>query len=203
MRKLAKIMGTCMLLAALAWFGTVLADRQSLNENVIRLHVVAASDSEEDQQIKLQVRDALIETLQPGMDGLADADAAKEYLMSRLEDLQETANRILTEAGSEDQATVTLAKEAFSTRDYDTFSLPAGVYESLRVTIGQEEGKNWWCVVFPSLCLPATSEGFEDAAAGAGFQDGLTNTLQQEDGYEIRFFFLDCLGWLENLFHKG
>lgn len=203
MRKLAKIMGTCMLLAALAWFGTVLADRQSLNENVIRLHVVAASDSEEDQQIKLQVRDALIETLQPGMDGLADADAAKEYLMSRLEDLEETANRILTEAGSEDQATVTLAKEAFSTRDYDTFSLPAGVYESLRVTIGQEEGKNWWCVVFPSLCLPATSEGFEDAAAGAGFQDGLTNTLQQEDGYEIRFFFLDCLGWLENLFHKG
>lgn len=203
MRKLAKIMGTCMLLAALAWFGTVLADRQSLNENVIRLHVVAASDSEEDQQIKLQVRDALIETLQPGMDGLADADAAKEYLMSRLEDLEETANRILTEAGSEDQATVTLAKEAFSTRDYDTFSLPAGVYESLRVTIGQGEGKNWWCVVFPSLCLPATSEGFEDAAAGAGFQDGLTNTLQQEDGYEIRFFFLDCLGWLENLFHKG
>ena len=192
-----------MLLAALAWFGTVLADRQSLNENVIRLHVVAASDSEEDQQIKLQVRDALIETLQPGMDGLADADAAKEYLMSRLEDLEETANRILTEAGSEDQATVTLAKEAFSTRDYDTFSLPAGVYESLRVTIGQGEGKNWWCVVFPSLCLPATSEGFEDAAAGAGFQDGLTNTLQQEDGYEIRFFFLDCLGWLENLFHKG
>ena len=203
MRKLAKIMGTCMLLAALAWFGTVLADRQSLNENVIRLHVVAASDSEEDQQIKLQVRDALIETLQPGMDGLADADAAKEYLRSRLEDLKETANRILTEAGSEDQATVTLAKEAFSTRDYDTFSLPAGVYESLRVTIGQGEGKNWWCVVFPSLCLPATSEGFEDAAAGAGFQDGLTNTLQQEDGYEIRFFFLDCLGWLENLFHKG
>ena len=203
MRKLAKIMGTCMLLAALAWFGTVLADRQSLNENVIRLHVVAASDSEEDQQIKLQVRDALIETLQPGMDGLADADAAKEYLMSRLEDLEETANRILTEAGSEDQATVTLAKEAFSTRDYDTFSLPAGVYESLRVTIGQGEGRNWWCVVFPSLCLPATSEGFEDAAAGAGFQDGLTNTLQQEDGYEIRFFFLDCLGWLENLFHKG
>ena len=203
MRKLAKIMGTCMLLAALAWFGTVLADRQSLNENVIRLHVVAASDSEEDQQIKLQVRDALIETLQPGMDGLADADAAKEYLMSRLEDLEETANRILTEAGSEDQATVTLAKEAFSTRDYDTFSLPAGVYESLRVTIGQGEGENWWCVVFPSLCLPATSEGFEDAAAGAGFQDGLTNTLQQEDGYEIRFFFLDCLGWLENLFHKG
>lgn len=203
MRKLAKIMGTCMLLAALAWFGTVLADRQNLNENVIRLHVVAASDSEEDQQIKLQVRDALIETLQPGMDGLADADAAKEYLMSRLEDLEETANRILTEAGSEDQATVTLAKEAFSTRDYDTFSLPAGVYESLRVTIGQGEGRNWWCVVFPSLCLPATSEGFEDAAAGAGFQDGLTNTLQQEDGYEIRFFFLDCLGWLENLFHKG
>ena len=82
MRKLAKIMGTCMLLAALAWFGTVLADRQSLNENVIRLHVVAASDSEEDQQIKLQVRDALIETLQPGMDGLADADAAKEYGMA-------------------------------------------------------------------------------------------------------------------------
>ena len=87
-------------------------------------------------------------------------------------------------------------------RQYDTFALPSGVYESLRISIGEAQGKNWWCVVFPSLCMPAVGENFSDAAAGAGFDDGLTNTLQQKKGYEIRFFLLDWLGWLENLLFR-
>ena len=203
MRKIAKFLGTSLLLAALVWCGTVIADRQALNEKLIRLHVVAASDSEEDQQVKLQVRDALVESLSDAMESIPDAKQAKAYLQERLPELEQLANEVLAAAGVEDQAKITLTKEAFSTRDYDTFSLPAGVYESLRVTIGDGEGKNWWCVVFPSLCLPATGDGFEDAAAGAGFDDSLTGALSHEDGYEIRFFFLDCFGWLQNLFHNA
>lgn len=199
MRRIAKFLGTILLLAALVWFGTVLADRQTLNNDLIRLHVVAASDSAEDQQVKLQVRDALVEHLQTAMQSLPDARRAKAYLQERLSELETLANGVLAAAGVADRAKVTLTKEAFSTRDYDTFSLPAGVYESLRVTIGEGEGKNWWCVVFPSLCLPAAGEGFADAAAGAGFDASLTGALRQEDGYAIRFFFLDCLGWLQNL----
>ena len=90
---------------------------------------------------------------------------------------------------------MTLQKEVFDTRVYDTFTLPAGVYEALRITIGSGEGKNWWCVVFPTLCVPATSEGFEDVAAGAGFPESLTKSLEGE--YEIRFYLLDLLGKLE------
>ncbi len=202
MKKIAKVLGTSVLLLALIWVGTVIADRQRLNEGLIRFHVVAASNSQADQSIKLQVRDAVIEQVQEEMANLSNADSAKAYLLERLDDLEQTADTVLAEAGVTDHATVTLAKESFPTRDYDTFSLPAGVYDSLRITIGEGEGENWWCVVFPSLCLSATADGFEDAAAGAGFPNSLTGALEREGGYEIRFFLLDCLGWLENLFHS-
>lgn len=200
MKKIAKITGTLLLAAMLLWFGGIFADRQALSEDLIRLHVVGASDSEEDQRIKLQVRDAIVTYLKDDMNAAGDTQEAKQYLEAKLSDLEQVANTVLKSAGVSDEATVSLGRENFPTRDYDTFSLPAGVYESLRVNIGSAAGRNWWCVVFPSLCLPATADGFADTAAGAGFSDTLTDTLQKEDGYEIRFFFLDCLGWLQNLF---
>lgn len=203
MKKIAKLLLVLILIFGLLWCGTVIADRQTLSEDLIRLHVVGASDSQEDQQIKLQVRDALIGYLQQHMPEPEDVEAAKEALTGMLSQLEETANAALSEAGVTDRAKVTLTKEKFPTRHYDTFSLPAGVYESLRVTIGEGQGKNWWCVVFPSLCVPATTEGFADTAAGAGFSDSLSGALQGQSGYEIRFFLLDCMGWLQNLFSKG
>lgn len=201
MKKIVKILGTCIILLCLVWLGTLIADRQNLRNNLIRLHVVAASDSEEDQRLKLQVRDAVIENLQTEMNTFSDAAAAQEYLKEQLPQIKEIAEDVLETAGVEDAVTVTLGEECFPTRRYDTFSLPAGVYESLKITIGKGQGQNWWCVVFPSLCLPATSDGFADTAAGAGFPDSLAGALQNDGGYEIRFFLLDCLGWLENLFH--
>ena len=85
----------------------------------------------------------------------------------------------------------------------DTFTLPAGIYEALRITIGEGEGHNWWCVAFPSLCLSATSEEFADKAAGAGFPDSLTGALDGEEKYEVRFFLLDALGELEKFLYAG
>ncbi|MDD6201040.1 MAG: stage II sporulation protein R [Firmicutes bacterium] len=203
MRKILKFFGFCMLAAVLIWFGTVLADRQKLDEDLIRLHVVAASDSEDDQALKLQVRDALVRELEPVMDSLPDAEEAEAFLRENLTELEEIVNRVIREAGRSDTAHVTLEKEAFDTRRYDTFSLPAGVYESLRVTIGEGKGRNWWCVVFPSLCVPASSQGFADTAAGSGFADSLTGALSNDGGYEVRFFFLDCLGRIENFFRRS
>lgn len=203
MKKIAKLLLVLMLVFGLTWCGTVIADRKTLSEDLIRLHVVAASDTQEDQQIKLQVRDALMEYLQQHMPKPEDVEAAKETLKGMLSQLEETANAALSAAGVTDQAKVTLTTEEFPIRHYDTFSLPAGIYESLRVTIGEGQGKNWWCVVFPSLCMPATTEGFADTAAGAGFSDSLSGALQGQPGYEIRFFLLDCMGWLQNLFSRG
>ena len=183
------------LLAAGIW--NLAADRETLKNQVVRLHVVAASDSEKDQAIKLQVRDAVLESLDHSID---NAEEAKAYLAENLDRIEATANRVLKEAGCGDTASVTLQKETFDTRVYDTFTLPAGVYDALRITIGEGEGRNWWCVVFPSLCMPETTQGFEAVAVGAGFSDDLTDTLTGE--YEVRFLLLDLIGQMENFFHR-
>ena len=202
MRKILKFAGFCFLLYILFWCGTLIADRITLNDNLIRLHVVANSDSEEDQALKLQVRDAVVEKLQNVMQNIPSAQEAKAYLEAHLPELEEFVNAVICELGFSDTAKVSVCREAFDTRDYDTFSLPAGSYEALRITIGAGQGKNWWCVVFPSLCMPATSDGFEDVAVGSGFSQELTDTLREEDRYEVRFFFLECLGRIENFFRS-
>lgn len=199
MRKLWRRAVFCFLVAAFFWCGTLVADRQRLREELIRLHVVANSNSEADQAVKLQVRDAVMESLRTAMTDISDMAQAKAYLQENLPKIQTIANAALEQAGFDTNAVVTLCKEAFDKRVYDTFTLPAGIYESLRITIGEGEGKNWWCVVFPSLCIPATGDGFEDVAAGAGFPDALNNALTGEDGYEVRFYLLDLLGQVENI----
>ena len=200
MKKLLKRVFACFLLVCLVYTIALVGDRQKLRSELIRLHVVAASDSEEDQAIKLQVRDAVLESLQDGIENATDIEAAKAYIGSQLPKLESVANRVLAAAGCGDVATVSLQVEEFAARVYDTFSLPAGLYDSLRITIGEGEGRNWWCVTFPSLCIPATTEGFEAVAAGAGFSDELTGSLTGE--YEVRFYLLDLLGQLENFLHR-
>ena len=198
MKKLLKITALCILTAVLLWCGSVVRDRMTLREKVIRLHVVADSDDAADQAYKLQVRDAVTAYLAENMDTNISQNQAKLWLEENLEELTQVANATLHEAGAGDRAAVSLAREAFPVRHYDTFSLPSGVYDSLRITIGAGEGKNWWCVIFPSLCVSAASETVADTAAGAGFSDGLTGAIQGQPGYEIRFFFLDWLGKVEN-----
>ena len=199
MRKSAKRLVCCLVIAASVWTWGLLRDRQYLNRELIRLHVVANSDSEHDQHIKLQVRDAIVASLYEGMADIGDIGAAKEYLRENLSKIESVANQTLEAAGVDSRAVVTLCREAFDIRKYDTFTLPAGVYESLRVVIGEGQGKNWWCVAFPTLCMSATSEGFKEAAQTAGMDENLSETLT--GGYRLRFFLLDALGRAENIFH--
>ena len=201
MKKILKRIVLCACIAGSIWCWGVISDRQTLNEELLRLHVVAASDSEADQAIKLRVRDAVINSISEDLAKIGDMEAAKQYIRENLPKIQRTANDTLKALGCTDEAVATLREELFDTRVYDTFTLPAGVYEALRITIGEGEGKNWWCVAFPTLCIPATSEGFEEVAAGAGFSETLTGTLEGE--YEIRFYLLDLLGRLEGILWKG
>ena len=203
MGKCMKRVCICLLAACFVWTAMIIADKRTLRKELIRLHVVAASDSEEDQALKLRVRDAVVESLQQNMENIADADQAKAYLQENLPKIEALANQVLRSAGCPDLATVSLQLEEFTTRYYDTFALPAGIYESLRITIGDGAGQNWWCVVFPSLCVGATVEAFSDTAQCAGFSDGLTGALAGEEEYEVRFFILDALGELENFLHAG
>lgn len=179
----------------------LVSDLLTLENSLIRLHVVGASDSEEDQAVKLAVRDAVVSYLSEELADVADVEQAKSELEARLPQIEATANAVLASEGFADTVTVTLTREEFPRRDYDTFSLPAGIYESLRIRIGEAEGRNWWCVVFPSLCVPAMSEDMRSTAAGAGFSEELTDTITNED-YELRFWLLDCLGSIQNFFHQ-
>lgn len=201
MGKKGTCLGICFLLAASVWTWGLIRDRQYLNQELIRLHVVANSDSEQDQNIKLRVRDAIVASLSEGMADIADVQAAKEYLLENLPKIEAIANRTLETAGVDSRAAVTLCKEAFDIRKYDTFTLPAGIYESLRVVIGEGQGKNWWCVAFPSLCMGATSEEFVETAQIAGMDDALTETLT--GGLQLRFYLLDALGRAEKACFSG
>lgn len=202
MRKAWKRLGICFLAVVTVWTGMLICDRQTLRQELVRLHVVAASDSAEDQAVKLQVKDAVVNSLKADLEKLHSAQEASAYLQENLPKIEALSNRVLQEAGCDGSVKVSLKPEEFPTRDYDTFSLPAGIYQALRITIGAGEGHNWWCVAFPGLCLPATAEGFEDAASCAGLSDGLTATLEEKTGYEIRFWLLDALGQLENFLHQ-
>lgn len=196
MFKLLKLALVALLIAGAFQIGQLVADYRALHDGIIRLHVVANSDSEEDQALKLEVRDAVIELIQAELSELATKVDAQAFLEEHLEDIAEAANAVIEKAGLSDKVTVTLTQEAFDTREYDSFTLPAGVYDSLRIVIGEGEGHNWWCVVFPSLCLP--QENYKAEAAGAGFSDTLTQTLSNDGGYEIRFWILDCIGRICN-----
>ncbi len=200
MKKTIKLCTSVLLLICLFLLGGVVAQKERLQENLIRLHVVADSDSPEDQSLKLLVRDAVTQHLRPILADTDSVEEAKAVLSNALPELQQLAETVLHSHACTDAVQISLRREAFDTRHYDTFSLPAGVYESLRIQIGTGQGKNWWCVVFPSLCLPATTDGFTDSAVSAGFDSNTAKTLTGE-AHEIRFFLLDCFGKIENFFY--
>jgi stage II sporulation protein R len=178
----------------------IVMDKQELQDKVIRLHVVGASDSDRDQMLKLQVRDAVLERMETVLAGVTNKEQALGMIRGMADELSLTADQVLAKAGTEDRVTVSVGEVSFPRRDYDTFSLPAGVYDALKITIGEGQGRNWWCVVFPALCRPAATGQVDAVAAGAGFSRGNRGALTGE--YEVRFYLLDLLGRMENFFRS-
>ncbi len=157
--------------------------RAALEDELIRIHIVAASDSPEDQARKLLVRDRILTELSPLLADCGTAAEAQAILLEALPDLAAAAEEVLREAGCTDAVTASLAVEAFPTRDYEGFSLPAGRYTALRLVIGDGGGHNWWCVAFPPLCLEAVSGGGELTAMGLSPDAAALMT----GGYTLRF----------------
>ena len=159
--------------------------QQAFSEKLIRLHVVANSDSETDQQIKLQVRDAILPVTE---------DLNLTGVTELLPQIQLAAENCLRELDREDSVQVTFGTERFPTRFYENFALPAGVYRSIRVTIGAGEGQNWWCVAFPSICLRAAADELEEAAVAAGFSAEEVRLITGDgQGYVLKFKLLELL----------
>lgn len=145
-------------LAALCSFFPFAAACGQLPRDVVRLHVVANSNGAEDQAVKLLVRDAVLEEAALWYQGAGSMEEASSQLCTHLQSIAGAARQVLGEQGVGYSATAQMTEMYFPTRDYGDFRLPAGRYRTLRVTLGEGAGKNWWCVVFPSLCLPAATQ---------------------------------------------
>lgn len=128
---------------------------ENIRDDVLRLHVIAASDNEDDQQLKLKVRDEILKTGAAVFDGSVNVENAVKKLTPELKKMELAAEKTVRENGFDYDVKVSLSREFFATRTYDDITLPAGKYLAVRVIIDKGQGKNWWCVMFPSLCLPA------------------------------------------------
>ena len=178
------------LLLALAvtilWGAASLGQQEELGRKVIRLHVIANSDSPEDQALKLRVRDRVLARAQEILEQSADMEQAEQALTAALPELTREARETLAAEGCAQPVQARLEPAEFPTKDYDGFSLPAGKYLALRVIIGQGAGQNWWCVVFPPLCTAAAQ--WQDAGRAAGLEEDDLSLMAEEDaGYELRF----------------
>ena len=164
-------------------------------DNVIRLHVLAASDSEQDQALKLAVRDAVLEEAQTVLKSAKDRAEAEAILRTNLPAFEEAARAALANCGASNTVSVSLGEEEYPTKRYEKLAFPAGEYLSLRVMIGEAQGQNWWCVLFPPLCLSAATDRreTETACLSAGLTGEQYRMIADTDKtkYKLRFKILE------------
>lgn len=156
--------------------------------DTLRLHIIANSDSDFDQELKLKVRDRVLEytgELFAEVSGKTEAEDLAKYSAN---EIKSVAEKVIAENGADYSVSVEITNMWFETRSYDGFTLPAGDYDAVRIIIGAGEGHNWWCVMYPPLCVPGAEDALKKYGENAKFVTG--------DGFEIRFAFLE---WLENL----
>ena len=172
---------------------------EELYDKVIRLHVLANSDSEEDQELKLEVRDTVLENLNGKLSDVRDRKSAESVLTSEFSAVEAAAEQKIRELGYDYQVNISLTEEYYPEKSYEELTMPSGEYMSLKVEIGAAEGKNWWCVVFPPLCLNAATKNEnassknEDALIEVGFTEEQYRIITQNDKprYKIKFKILE------------
>ena len=166
----------------------------AIYDNVLRLHVLANSDSSADQSLKLEVRDRILEETATLFKDCKTKDEAREAVESNLDKIREIAEQTVREAGYEYGVSVSLGEEEYPTKNYEECCFPAGEYLSLRVMIGEAEGENWWCVLFPPLCIDAAGESRE-VFAEVGLTDEQYSFITETDNpkYKVRFKLLEVI----------
>ncbi len=162
-------------------------DASKIYDQTIRLHILAASDSERDQSLKLTVRDALLDEVAKITEKAPDKEAGESILRENIPYLTEIAKETLEREGCNEDVKITLTREYYPTRDYDHLRLPEGEYTSLQVKIGAAEGKNWWCILFPPVCT--SSARAEEAMAETGFSKSQIRLLTEDEDprYTLKF----------------
>ncbi len=166
----------------------------NLRQNVLRLHILANSDTSEDQEIKLKIRDEILNNTDI-FEECTDLNSALLAAEENTEEIEKTAKRVLEQNGFNYGVSVEIGDSYFKTREYDDFTLPAGNYKSLIVKLGKAEGKNWWCVLFPAVCVPtATKHSLSESASQRG-----TEIAENSEEYVMRF---KAVEWYEEIKRK-
>ncbi len=163
----------------------------NIREKMLRMHVIANSDSYEDQQLKLKVRDAVLSAGKEVFDGSITSKEAEEKITPHIDYLEKVASETIKQEGFDYSVKITVQNEYFNTRTYDnSVTLPAGYYTSVKVIIGEGKGQNWWCVMFPPMCLPT-------AVAECEISDVLTEDetkiVTETEKYKFRFKIVEIL----------
>ena len=169
---------------------------KDIEKEVFRLHIIANSDSESDQTLKLKVRDGITEYTSSLFKNCKNKAESVKAAEDNIENIKYLAQQIVYENGCDHNVDAYVTNMSFSTRVYDGFTLPAGNYDALRIVIGNGSGKNWWCMIFPSLCIPSASTAKLSDAVNAREQDIVT----QSDRYEIKFMIVELFEGLFSLF---
>lgn len=157
---------------------------EEIRSDVLRLHVIANSDSSVDQNLKLRLRDYILEEGEDIFDGSVNVENAVKKIEPKLAELENSAETFVKNAGFDYDVKITLSNEYFTTRTYESVTLPAGKYLALRVVIGSGEGHNWWCVMFPPMCVPAADKKDEIENV---FTDKEIKLVESKPKYEPRF----------------
>lgn len=190
---------TLALCALLLFIGLIpVRGEAEIYDTVVRLHVLANSDSEEDQALKLRVRDAVLEITSPLLADCKTQDEARACIEASMPRIQAAAESVITAEGRTDAISILLGEEEYPERDYDSFCFPAGTYLSLRVCIGEAAGQNWWCCLFPPLCLgtstASTAQAEEEfVAVGLTPSQYKIITETEKPVYKVRFKILEVL----------
>lgn len=170
----------CLLLSVCELHGTC----EGVRENVVRLHILANSDSAEDQALKLKVRDAVLAASADWQDAAATPAEALALAQERLPAIQKVAQEAVAAEGYEYPVTAQVCRMYFTTRQYDTVTLPAGMYDAVRLSIGAGEGQNWWCVMYPPLCMGAATDRKQAVAL---WSDPQRDLVQSGERYVVKF----------------
>ncbi|MCI8869812.1 MAG: stage II sporulation protein R [Lawsonibacter sp.] len=198
--ELALMFGVLCLLVFGSWVDW---EQQQLAGRVIRLHVIANSDSPQDQALKLAVRDRVLARAEDLYPAGASREEALELLAAHLPELAREGQAAVEEWGGAQPVSARLEECWFPTKEYENFSLPAGEYTALRIVIGEGEGQNWWCVAFPPLCLGAASQTVEQAAQAGSFTPEQAALMTGENGgYVLKFKSMELLGELKAFFSE-
>lgn len=164
-------------------------DCKSIRNEIMRLHVIANSDSEADQALKLKVRDTILQKGKEIFSYSNNISSAKMQIENGTEKLIAEAEKIISSEGFDYDVNVVVGSSYFPTRQYDDITLPAGYYQSVKVIIGEGQGKNWWCVLFPPMCLPAAAKD------SVRLQDVLSSDemelVKSKPKYEVRFWIIE------------